>query len=121
MAADLVHQAFAVTPARDRQRSPHLLAVTLEQFQALVLASAGPHQLRVPLHVTDRHAGLAELGDEGEPVKVRVSEPAVSVAAPGDRADEADALVPAQRVRRQAALLRGLPDAPGRHGTEPMS
>src|ERR1700692_3663885 len=38
------------------QRSAHLLAVTPEELKALGLAGAGPHQLRVALHVTDGHA-----------------------------------------------------------------
>src|ERR1700722_18556838 len=103
------------------QRSAHLLAVTPQELEALGLAAAGPHQPRVALHVADGHAGLAKLGDEGEPAQIRVAEPASSVGVSCHRSEQADALVPAQRVLGQPAFLGRLADAPGRHPYEPKS
>src|SRR6202451_2490075 len=103
------------------QRSPNLLAVMPQELEALGLAAAGPHQLRVALHVTDGHAGLAKPDDEAEPVQVRVAEPAPPVGVPGHRPEQPDAFVPAQRVLGEPAFLGRLADAPDRHGYEPMS
>jgi len=50
--------------------------VLLQQFDAFGLAGAGPDQLGVPLHITDRHPGGTQLGQQRQPVQVAVAEPA---------------------------------------------
>src|SRR5690242_3948851 len=99
----------------------HLLAVLLQQLDAFRLARARPDQLGVPLHVTDRHPGRAQLGDQRQPLQVALAEPAAPVAAPFDVRQQADPLVPAQRVLGKTALGGGFADAPGRHVNEPTS
>src|SRR5512142_2216983 len=99
----------------------HLLTVLFQQLDAFRLARARPDQLGVPLHVTDRHPGRAQLGDQRQPLQVALAEPAAAVAAPLDAREQADPLVPAQRVLGKAALGGGLADAPGRHALERTS
>jgi hypothetical protein len=103
------------------QGAPHLLAVLLEQLKAFGLARARPDQLGVPLHVADRHPGGAQLGQQRQPLQVALVVPAAPVAAARHAVEQPDALVPAQRVRGQAALGGGLADGPGRHLVEPTS
>src|SRR5690242_1820830 len=99
----------------------HLLTVLLQQLKAFRLTRARPDQLGVPLHVTDRHTGRAQPGDQRQPVQVALAEPAAAVAAPFDVRQQADPLVPAQRVLGKTALGGGFADAPGRHVNEPTS
>src|SRR5882724_12301374 len=96
----------------------HLLAVLLQQFDALRLTRARPDQLGVPLHVTDRHPGRAQLGDQRQPLQVALAEPAAAVAAPLDGREQADPLIPAQCVLGKTALGGGFADGPGRHAIE---
>jgi len=72
--------------------------VSLKEFEALGFATAGSDEFRVPLHVLNRHARFAEPGNDGQPVHVRITELAPSFAVSGYWTDEANALVPAQRV-----------------------
>src|SRR5204862_6969823 len=52
-----------------------------------------------------RHAGGAQLGQEDQAVQVGGGVAAAAATVAGDRVEQADPLVPAQRVRRQADLL----------------
>src|SRR6266700_6261389 len=99
----------------------HLLTVLFEQLDAFGLTRARPDQLGVPLHVPDRHPGRAQLGQQGQPLQVALAEPAAAVPTPLDAPEQADPLVPAQRVLGKTALGGGLADAPGRHEYERMS
>ena len=67
-------------------------------------------QLRVPLHLCNRHAGCTQSEQESDPVQIVGSVKPVSVAAPGDGLDKPDALVIAQRVHAEAASLGCLLD-----------
>jgi hypothetical protein len=75
-----------------------LFAVPLEQLNPFRFARARPDQLGVALHVPHRHPGGAQLGQRRQPVQVAVAVPAPAVAAALDGAEQADPLVPAQRV-----------------------
>lgn len=59
-------------------------------------------QRGVLLHLRDRHAGVAQAQQEGEPRHVFSAEDAVAVVPPLHAVEQPDALVVAQRVRRQA-------------------
>jgi hypothetical protein len=91
------------------------LAVLLQQIQPLLLAGAGPDQPGVALHVTDVHPGGPQLAQQHQPVEIAVAEPPPPVAPPLDVAEQANPLIPAQRVLRKPGLLRGLPNGPAHH------
>src|SRR6185437_2673927 len=98
-----------------REGPADLLAVLFQQLDAFGLTRARPDQLGVPLHVPDRHPGRAQLGQQGQPLQVALAEAAAAVPAALDLREQADPLVPAQRVLGKTALGGGLADAPGRH------
>jgi len=56
-------------------------------------------QRRILLHLRDRHAGVAQAQQKGEPRHVFGTEDAVAVVAPLHAIKQADALVVAQRMR----------------------
>src|ERR671935_246265 len=86
------------------QGAPHLLAVPLEQLEAFGVADARPDQAGVALHVAHWHPGRAQLGQQRQPVQVGLAEPAPPVPAPLDVREQADPLIPAQRVLGKTAL-----------------
>jgi hypothetical protein len=117
---DLLVQQLQALPLSGKV-PPDLLAVSPEQLDPLLVAGAGPDQLGIAPHVPHRHPGSAQLGQKRQPVQIAVAEPAPAIAAPVDRIEQANTLIPAQGVLGQAALLGSLTDGPGRHGTEPTS
>src|SRR6266542_3778607 len=111
----VVEQLQALLPLRDRPQDE--LAVTSEQVEPLGLTGPRPDQLGVALHVAYRHAGGAQLAQHQQPVHVAVAEPAPPVRAAFDSIEQADPLVPSQRVLAEAALIRGFPRGPCRHAS----
>jgi len=57
------------------------------------------------LHALDGHAGLAQAQQEGQPVHVGARIAALAARCTGHRGDQANALVVAQRVGREAGAL----------------
>ena len=57
------------------------------------------------LHTLDGHAGLAQAQQEGQPVQVGACVAALAARCTWHRGDQADALVVAQRVSREAGAL----------------
>src|SRR5580693_6788321 len=88
------------------------LAVLPQQVNPFLLVRARAHQLRVAQHVPHRHAGGPQPAYQQQPVQVGVAEAPAPVRGARDAVEQADPLVPAERVLRQAALLRGLPGRP---------
>src|SRR6266567_4780447 len=109
----VVEQLQALLPPGDRLQDE--LAVTSEQVEPLGLAGPRPDQLRVALHVVHRHAGGAQLAQHQQPFHVAVAEPAPPVRAAFNSIEQADPLVPSQRVLAEATLLGGLARGPGGH------
>jgi hypothetical protein len=70
----------------------------------------GPGQLDEALHVPDGHAGLPQQGEELDRAEVVRAVAAMPAARPSDRLQQSDPLVVAQRVRADAAALRGFFD-----------
>lgn len=64
-------------------------------FQTVAL----PPQRGVLLHLRDRHAGVTQAQQKGQPRHVFCTEDSVAVVAPLHAVEQADALVIAQRMR----------------------
>src|SRR5262249_29388101 len=90
-------------------------AMAAQERDPLGLAGSRPHELGVAEHVAHGYAGRAEPAQQQEPVQVRVAEAPAPVRGAADAVQQADPLVPAERVLRQPALLGRLPDGPARH------
>ena len=74
------------------------------------------------LHALDGHAGLAQAQQEGQPVHVGARIAALAAGCARHRGDQADALVVAQRVGREAGALRDFRDGQaGFHGVDSQS
>ena len=74
------------------------------------------------LHALDGHAGLAQAQQEGQPVHVGARIAALAAGCARHRGDQADALVIAQRVGREAGALCDLRDGQtGFHGVDSRS
>ena len=94
-------------------------AVPPQQVHPLGLARSGSHELGVVEHVPHRHAGGPQLAQQQQPVQVGVAETPPPVGGALDAVEQADPLVPAQRVLGHPALLGGLPGGPARHVFDP--
>src|SRR3984885_15138192 len=84
-------------------------AVPPQQVHTLGLARSGPHELGVVEHVPHWHAGGPQLAQQQQPVEVGVAETPPPVGGALDAVEQADPLIPAQRVLGHSALLGGLP------------
>src|SRR3954447_13780141 len=100
------------------ESGPDAVSMLGEQVEPLLLTAAGPDEFGVALHVLDAHPGRPQPGDQDDPVEVPGTEAAPAVRAALDAVEEADALVPAQRVLAEAALAGHLSGAPGRRAAD---
>src|SRR5260370_31294433 len=97
----------------------HVFAMVLEHLEPLRFARSRAHELGVAEHVAHGHARRPEPAQQQEPVRVGVAEAPAPVRGPTDAVQQADPLVPAQRVLRQPALLGGFPGGPAGHAIDP--
>src|SRR5215472_5150802 len=93
-------------------------AMPPQERDPLGLAGSRPHELGVAEHVAHGHAGRAEPAQQQEPVQVGVAEAPAPVRGTADAVQQADPLVPAERVLGQPALLGRFPGSPARHAID---
>jgi hypothetical protein len=85
----------------------HLRVVLLEDAQPLLLGLLDPGQLRVSLHASDRHPGVAQASQLAQPFRVVPGEGAAPARGSLDGSEQPDAFVVAERVDAETGDLIG--------------